>query len=202
VARLVDIRLQAEVCQRCPLAQTRNKVVFGGTSGYRDIRADLMIVGEAPGEEEDETGLPFEWVAGRQLTRLLDQAGLDRATGYITNVVKCRPMATTPDGSIVNRPPHPSEIASCWDYLEAQIRLVRPKVILTLRATSTARLLGPGARIGASRGRGRAHEDCAAVVTYRPSPVSLNRQPGRRAMVMEDLALARELLNRPDELLG
>ena len=194
MAGLVDIRLQAEVCQRCPLAHTRNKVVFGGTSGYRDIRADLMIVGEAPGEEEDATGLPFEGVAGRQLTKLLDQAGLDRSTTYLTNVVKCRPMAVARDGSIANRRPHPSEIASCWDYLEAQIRLVRPKVILALGATSTARLLGPGARIGASRGRGRAHEDCAVVVTYHPSPVSLNRQPGRRAMVLEDLALAKDLL--------
>jgi DNA polymerase len=153
-----------------------------------------MIVGEAPGQEEDATGLPFEGVAGRQLTKLLDQAGLDRSTAYLTNVVKCRPMAVAPDGSIVNRRPHPSEIASCWDYLEAQIRMVRSKVILALGATSTARLLGHGARIGASRGTGRTHEDCAVVVTYHPSPVSLNRQRGRRAMVLEDLALAKDLL--------
>ena len=186
------------MCQRCPLARTRDKVVFGGTSGYRDIRADLMIVGEAPGEEEDATGLPFEGAGGGQLTKLLDQAGLDRTTAYLTNVVKCRPMATTPDGSIVNRRPHPSEIASCCDYLEAQIRLVRPKVILALGATSTARLLGPGARIGASRGKGHAHENCAVVVTYHPSPVSLNRQPGRRAMVLEDLVLAKHLLEGAD----
>ena len=199
VAGLVDIRLQAEVCQRCPLAHTRNKVVFGGTSGYRDIRADLMIVGEAPGEEEDATGLPFAGGAGGQLRKLLDQAGLDRTRAYMTNVVKCRPMSVTPDGSIVSRRPHPSEIASCWDYLEAQIRMVRSKVILALGATSTARLLGHGARIGASRGTGRTHEDCAVVVTYHPSPVSLNRQRGRRAMVLEDLALAKRLLERPDE---
>ncbi len=137
-----------------------------------------MIVGEAPGEEEDVTGLPFEGVAGRQLTKLLDQAGLDRSTAYLTNVVKCRPMTAAPDGSIVNRRPHPSEIASCWDYLEAQIRLVRPNVILALGATSTARLLGPCARIGASRGRGRAHEDCAVVVN--PPPIArLAQSTGR-----------------------
>jgi DNA polymerase len=160
-------------------------VVFGGTDGRRDVRADLMIVGEAPGADEDATGLPFVGAAGRNLTRLLAEAGLDRTKCYLTNVVKCRPPA--------NRRPHPSEVAKCWDYLDAQIALVRPRVILALGSAAVRRLLGPGTFVGTSRGSGHPRGECAVVATYHPA--ALNRKRGRKDQVRDDFALAKRLLD-------
>jgi DNA polymerase len=196
---LASVRMSAEGCQRCSLARSRNVVVFGGVDGYRDIEADLMIVGEAPGVEEDAKGMPFVGAAGQKLDVLLQEAGLDRQSAYITNVVKCRPTTEREGRLPTNRAPVPSEIAACWDYLDSQITLVRPRVIVALGATAVARLLGPGAQIGASRGRGHLYGSIPVVVTYHSSPASLNRQPGRRAMVLEDLSLAKRLLDGQED---
>jgi len=196
---LASVRMSAEGCQRCPLARTRDKVVFGGVDGYRGIRADLMIVGEAPGAEEDAEGMPFLGAAGQKLDVLLAEAGLDRESAYITNVVKCRPIKEHEGHPPTNRAPEPSEIAACWNYLESQITLVRPRVIVALGVTAVARLLGPGSQVGASRGRGHFHASIPVVATYHPSPVSLHRQPGRRAMVLEDLSLAKRLLDGQED---
>jgi uracil-DNA glycosylase len=198
---LALVRMRAEGCQRCPLAHSRNVVVFGGVDGYRDIEADLMIVGEAPGAEEDAEGMPFLGAAGQKLDHLLQEAGLDRKRAYITNVVKCRPTTEREGHLPTNRAPEPSEIAACWDYLDSQVTLVRPRVIAALGATAVARLLGHGAQVGASRGRGHLYGSITVVATYHPSPASLNRQPGRRAMVLEDLSLAKRLLDRAEEAL-
>ncbi|MGA3031386.1 MAG: uracil-DNA glycosylase [Candidatus Limnocylindrales bacterium] len=188
MANLAAVRLSAEACQRCDLWKTRKHVVFGGVDGYRDIEADVMIVGEAPGAEEDAEGLPFEGAAGRKLTRVLAEAGLDRRAAYLTNVVKCRPPG--------NRRTHPGEIAQCWDYLDAQIALVRPRVIVALGSTATRRLLGPRAHVGTSRGPGHFSGDCPVVATYHPA--ALNRKKGRRDLVLGDLTLAKRLLDAPD----
>src|ERR1035437_10156960 len=196
---LASGRMSAEGCQWCPLARSRNAVVFGGGDGYRVIRADLMIVGEAPGAEEDAEGMPFLGAAGKKLDRLLQEAGLDRKSAYITNVVKCHPTREREDHPPTNRAPEPNEIAACWNYLDSQITLVRPRVIAALGVTAVARLLGPGAQVGASRGRGHFHGGIPVVATYHPSPASLNRQPGRRAMVLEDLSLAKRLLDRAEQ---
>lgn len=193
--KLVSVRLSAEGCHRCPLARTHNRVVFGGVDGYRDIRADLMIVGEAPGAEEDAKGMPFVGDAGQKLDVLLAEAGLDRKSAYFTNVVKCRPIKEREGHPPTNRAPEPGEIAACWNYLESQITLVRPRVIVALGVAAVARLLGPGSQVGASRGRGHFHTSIPVVATYHPSPLSLHRQPGRRAMVLEDLSLAKRLLD-------
>jgi uracil-DNA glycosylase family 4 len=107
-------------CTRCPLHQTRTKVVFGAG----DADADLMFVGEAPGANEDQQGVPFVGQAGKLLEKLLAEIGLDRSQVFICNTVKCRP----PD----NRDPHPNEIESCHDYLRRQVELIEPKVICTL----------------------------------------------------------------------
>ena len=202
LVELASVRLSAEGCQCCPLARTRDKVVFGGVDGYRDIRAELMIVGEAPGAEEDAEGMPFVGAAGQKLDVLLAEAGLDRKSAYVTNVVKCRPVKVREGRPPTNRAPEPNEIAACWNYLESQITLVRPRVIVALGVTAVARLLGPGAQVGANRGRGHLHGDIPVVATYHPSPLSLHRQPGRRAMVLEALSLAKGLLDgREDPLL-
>src|SRR5450759_2973906 len=197
--KLASVRLSAEGCQRCPLARTHNRVVFGGVDGCRDIAADLMIVGEAPGAEEDAEGMPFVGAAGQKLDVLLAEAGLVRKSAYITNVVKCRPIKEREDRPPTNRAPEPGEIAACWNYLESQITLVRPRVIVALGVTAVARLLGPGSQVGASRGRGHFHASIPVVATFHPSPVSLHRQPGRRAMVLEDLSLAKRLLDGQED---
>jgi uracil-DNA glycosylase family 4 len=199
LVELAWVRMSAEGCQGCPLAGTRDKVVFGGVDGYRDIRADLMIVGEAPGTEEDTEGLPFVGAAGQKLDLLLAEAGLDRQSAYITNVVKCRPIKEREGRPPTNRAPEPSEIAACWNYLESQITLVGPRVIVALGVTAVARLLGPGAQVGESRGQGHFHGNIPVVATYRPSPLSLHRQPGRRAMVLDDLSLAKRLLDGQED---
>ena len=199
LVELASVRMSAEGCQRCPLASTRDKVVFGGVDGYRDIRADLMIVGEAPGAEEDTEGLPFVGAAGQKLDLLLAETGLDRQIAYITNVVKCRPIKKREGRPPTNRAPEPSEIAACWNYLESQITLVRPVVIVALGVTAVARLLGPGAQVGASRGRGHFDGNIPVAATYHPSPLSLHRQPGRRAKVLEDLSLVKRLLEGQED---
>jgi DNA polymerase len=201
IMELAAVRMSAEGCQRCPLARTRDKVVFGGVDGYRDIRADLMIVGEAPGADEDAEGMPFLGAAGQKLDVLLAEAGLDRKSTYITTVVKCRPIKEREGHPPTNRQPEPSEIAACWDYLESQITLVRPRVVVALGVTAVARLLGPGAQVRASRGPGHLHGNIPVVATYHPSPLSLHRQPGRRAMVLEDLSLAKRLVEGQEESL-
>jgi uracil-DNA glycosylase len=116
---------QAKTCTRCPLHQTRTTVVFG--SGNAD--ADLMFVGEAPGANEDKQGLPFVGQAGKLLTKLLEEIGLDRGDVFICNTVKCRPPN--------NRDPHPNEIESCNEYLRRQVELIQPTVICTLGNFST-----------------------------------------------------------------
>jgi len=191
---LASVRLRATDCQSCLLWRTRDKVVFGGVDGFRDIASDLMIVGEAPGAEEDAKGMPFLGVAGEELDRLLEAAGLARKSAYITNVIKCRPTKEREGRPPANRPPEPEEIAKCWNYLESQIELVRPRVIVALGVTAVARLLGPGAQVGTSRGPGRLHGDTPVVATYHPSPLSLNRKPERKLMIGADLAMAKRLL--------
>jgi uracil-DNA glycosylase family 4 len=188
VADLAARRLSAASCQACDLWKTRTQVVFGGTNGYRDASSDLMIVGEAPGAQEDAEGRPFVGAAGRKLTGLLAKAGLDRTQAYVTNVVKCRPPA--------NRRPHLDEIARCWDYLDAQITLVHPRVIIALGSTAVRRLLGPGAFVGTHRGPGHFLGECAVVATYHPA--ALNRKRGRREQVRDDLTLAKRLLDTQD----
>ena len=147
---VADLRDQALGCTRCRLAEGRTQVVFG----MGDPQADLMFVGEGPGAQEDLQGLPFVGRSGQLLDRLmLEEMGLTRDTCYIANVVKCRP----PD----NRDPKPDEIASCRPWLEAQIDLIRPRVIVTLGNFSSKLLLDTKEGITKLRG---------SVYTYRERP--------------------------------
>lgn len=131
----------AQDCQRCSLAQTRTHLVFG----EGDPRAQLMLVGEGPGEVEDQTGRPFVGKAGQLLTQILQSVGIEREEVYITNVVKCRPPG--------NRVPTRAEMDACWDWLEAQIALINPRIIVTLGNAATQRLLGKSEGIGQLRGK-------------------------------------------------
>ena len=119
-ASFAELEAEALACTKCQLASTRTQVVFG----VGDPQADLMFVGEGPGEQEDLTGEPFVGRAGKLLTSLIEEIGLTRADVYIANVVKCRPPG--------NRDPQPGEIEACRPYLEAQMAFIQPLVIVTL----------------------------------------------------------------------
>jgi len=131
----------AQTCQRCPLHRSRTHLVFGEGNPH----ADLMFIGEAPGETEDQTGRPFVGKAGQLLTQILAAVGISREEVYITNVVKCRPPG--------NRVPTKGEMDACWDWLAAQIALVNPLLIVTLGNTPTQKLLGTAEGITQLRGR-------------------------------------------------
>jgi uracil-DNA glycosylase len=165
VSGLADVERTALTCTRCPLAAGRTTVVFG----EGDPHADLMVVGEGPGREEDLQGRPFVGRSGQLLDRLLaEEAGLRRAQVYIANVVKCRPPG--------NRDPLPEEIAACRPYLDQQLALIEPRVVLTLGNFATRLLLETNRGITQLRGRtysfGRGSANPGATVvlpTYHPA---------------------------------
>ncbi len=169
-------------CVRCPLHQTRTQTVFG--VGAPD--APLMIIGEAPGADEDRLGEPFVGRAGRLLNAMLLAVGLERGAVYIANIIKCRPPK--------NRDPKPEETASCAPYLKRQIELVQPKVILAVGRVAAQNLLGTTTAIG--RLRGQVHREPVSgtpvLVTYHPA--YLLRSPGEKRKSWEDLKRARRML--------
>ena len=194
-AALAAIAVEVAVCKRCRLHEGRTRAGPGeGSAG-----TEVVFVGEGPGFNEDKQGRPFVGQAGALLDDLLKSVLWARDEVFITNVVKCRPIKEREGRPPTNRAPEPSEIAACWNYLESQITLVGPRVIVALGVTAVARLLGPGAQVGESRGQGHFHGNIPVVATYHPSPLSLHRQPGRRAMVLDDLSLAKRLLDGQED---
>jgi uracil-DNA glycosylase family 4 len=183
-AVLDALRVTASTCTRCPLAEGRTQVVFGVGAPT----ADLLFVGEGPGREEDLAGEPFVGRSGKLLDRLMwEEIGLTRAECYIANVVKCRPPN--------NRDPAPNEIASCRPYLEEQIQLIDPSVIITLGNFSTKLLLESTQGIRTLRGqvfeRGRAR----VVPTYHPAYV-LRASGEAMAEMRADLVRAKRLMGQ------
>lgn len=175
----------ASGCTRCALAGGRSQVVF--SDGPLD--ASLMVVGEAPGAEEDRQGVPFVGRAGRLLDLLLASCGQPREGVYICNVLKCRPPA--------NRDPRPEEVEACSPFLRAQIERVRPRVVLACGSFAARTLLGVQEPVG--KLRGRVHTlalagggDVPLVVTYHPA--ALLRNPGWVRAAWDDLQRARSLL--------
>jgi uracil-DNA glycosylase len=172
-------------CTTCAeLAATRTNVV----PGVRPQGARLLLVGEAPGATEDETGLPFTGRAGQLLDAVLAEAGLNRARVAVVNVLKCRPPG--------NRKPSREEVGSCRPWLEQQLRLIDPSLVVTLGGTAAAWFLGAGVRIGASRGVVHEVDGRRVVVTYHPS-AALRFGPGGLPMraLREDLARVAEMLS-------
>ncbi len=157
---LEQLRTSALACTRCPLAEGRTQVVFGVGNDH----ADLMFVGEGPGREEDLAGEPFVGRSGKLLDRLMkEEMGVDRTQCYIANVVKCRPPN--------NRNPAPAEIAACRPYLEEQIALIAPKVIVTLGNFATQLLLDTNDGIRRLRGTAYPYAAAQLVPTYHPAYV-------------------------------
>lgn len=182
VSRLDWDALQAAVarCTACDLHATRTQTVFG--TGNR--HADWMIVGEAPGADEDRQGEPFVGRAGQLLNNMLRAIGLRREQVYIANVIKCRPPN--------NRNPHADEISQCLGYLQRQVELVRPRLILVVGRVAAHGLLKVDSPLGKLRGQVYRFCDTPVVVTYHPA--YLLRTPRDKAKSWDDLRFARRVL--------
>lgn len=174
-------------CTRCPLSRGRTKVVPG--EGPED--ADIMFIGEAPGFHEDRQGRPFVGAAGKFLEDMLNSIGLRREDVYICNVIKCRPPG--------NRDPLPEEIEACRPFLDRQIEIIRPKLIVTLGRFSMARYF-PNAKISRIHGRPRRGNGVIYYPLYHPAAAL--HQPALRRIVEEDFRRIPELLAELDQLAG
>ncbi|MCL9850686.1 uracil-DNA glycosylase family protein [Ralstonia solanacearum P673] len=175
-------QLEAAVsgCTACKLCERRTQTVFG----VGDRQADWMLIGEAPGEQEDRQGEPFVGQAGKLLDSMLRAVGLSRETGvFIANVLKCRPPG--------NRDPEPDEVAMCDPYLKRQIALVKPCVIIVLGRFAAQSLLQTQTPVGKLRGRVHEVDGVPVVVTYHPA--YLLRTLTDKARAWEDLCLARKV---------
>jgi DNA polymerase len=183
-----DLEVMVAACRRCGLCDGRQQTVFG----CGDRNAEWMIVGEAPGAEEDRQGEPFVGAAGKLLDAMLRAVGFSRGQVFIANTLKCRPPR--------NRDPHAEELAACRPYLERQIALVRPKLLLAVGRIASQALLASEEPIG--RLRGRVHElpghEIPLVATYHPA--YLLRSPAQKRLAWQDLLLARS--QTPDNVDG
>ena len=167
-------------CTLCPLHESRTQTVFG----VGNTEADWMIIGEAPGAEEDRRGEPFVGRAGKLLDEMLLAIGEQRASVFIANILKCRPPN--------NRDPKPDEAASCRPYLERQIELVRPRIILAVGRIAAQQLLQSDAPVGRLRGKVHRLGATPLVVTYHPA--YLLRSPSQKRKSWDDLCLATRAL--------
>ncbi len=177
---LPSLRKFLEGCQRCKLGKTRTNIVFGQGSPH----AELMFVGEAPGRDEDEQGLAFVGRAGQLLTKIIEAIGRKREDVFIANVLRCRPPN--------NRNPEPDEVAACRPFLDESIRLIAPKVIVTLGTFAAQALLETDESIGRLRGRWRTAKGVRVMPTFHPA--FLLRSPERKKDVWEDMKLVRDFL--------
>jgi DNA polymerase len=177
-----ELRSTVAACTRCQLHQSRTQTVFG--VGNRN--ADWMIIGEAPGAEEDRRGEPFVGRAGKLLDEMLRAVGLDRSAVFIANILKCRPPN--------NRDPAVDEAASCRGYLEQQIEMIKPRLVLAVGRIAAQNLLHSDSPVG--RMRGQVHSlntgQVPVVVTYHPA--YLLRSPSQKRKVWDDLCLARQVV--------
>jgi DNA polymerase len=171
-----ELRAAVTGCTRCPLHESRTQTVFGVGSPV----ANWMIIGEAPGAEEDRRGEPFVGRAGKLLDEMLLAIGEQRDSVFIANILKCRPPN--------NRDPRPGEAASCRPYLERQIELVQPKIILAVGRIAAQQLLQSDAPVGRLRGRVHRLGAIPLVVTYHPA--YLLRSPSQKRKSWDDLCLA------------
>jgi DNA polymerase len=167
-------------CPRCKLSRSRSRIVFG----EGNPNADLLFVGEAPGREEDEQGLPFVGAAGQLLTKIIEAIGMKREEVYIVNTVRCRP----PD----NRDPEKDEIAACRPFLEEQIRLIEPRAIVTLGSFAAQAILETDEPISKVRGRWYLAHGARVMPTFHPA--FLLRSPKHKRDVWEDMQSVRDFL--------
>jgi DNA polymerase len=182
-AALLAVRERLGECSRCKLGPTRTTLVFGVGSPA----AELMFVGEGPGEDEDRQGEPFVGRAGQLLTKMIEAMGYRRDEVYIANVVKCRPPG--------NRNPEPDEIEACEPFLRGQIEAIRPKVVVALGKFAAQTLLRDTSPISRLRGRWYQYEGVRLMPTFHPA--YLLRSPQEKARAWEDLQLVMKELGKP-----
>ncbi|MBT3363672.1 MAG: uracil-DNA glycosylase [Chloroflexi bacterium] len=186
---LTQLCQQMALCQDCALAKTRNMVVPG--EGL--VSAEIMLIGEAPGFNEDKQGRPFVGQAGKFLGELLSSIGLTRQDVYIANVIKCRPPN--------NRDPLPPEISACEKWLDSQVELIAPKMIVTLGRYSMARYFD-GQSIGKIHGTVKEDNDILYFAMYHPAAAL--HQPRLKQVILDDMRkipgiLAKHVVAKPDE---
>jgi len=165
-------------CTACPIAQNRRHVVFG----TGNPQADLMVIGEAPGSEEDAQGIPFVGKAGQLLSKMFAAINFSREEIYITNIIKCRPPG--------NRDPEPEEIENCRNFLNQQIKLISPLIICTLGRPAAQTLLGTGEGITRLRGQLFDYNGIPLIPIYHPA--YLLRSPGKKKEAWQDLQFLRK----------
>jgi DNA polymerase len=178
-ATLEEVREELGDCRRCRLHEARTQIVFGDGNP----NADLMFVGEGPGEQEDLRGIPFCGRAGELLTQMIEKGlGVRRSDVYICNIVKCRPPS--------NRTPHSDEAATCARFLDGQIAAVGPKVIVALGKPATSLLLGRDVAISRVRGTWQEYRGVPVMPTFHPAYVLRQYTPDVRRKVWDDLRAA------------
>ena len=173
IKSLDEIRKECEGCRKCSLAETRTNVVFGVGNPH----ADIMFVGEAPGEKEDLSGIPFVGAAGKLFDKYLVAVGIPRDEVYIANMLKCRPPK--------NRDPKPEEQDLCIEYLREQVRAVSPKLIVCLGRIAAMRLIKPDFRITAEHGIWFERGAFSICAVYHPS--ALLRDPRKKDDMLADM---------------
>ena len=176
-----SLELEAKNCHACPLSNTRNNVVFG--QGNR--KAKILIIGEAPGKDEDLSGEPFVGRAGKLLNEILFSMKLTRDNVYITNTVKCRPPE--------NRNPNSDEINSCSRFLDNQISLISPNIIILLGKVAAGRLMNTSEPMSSLRGRVHHYKDTDIPMLVFYHPAYLLRSPSEKCKVWDDILLMRSI---------
>ena len=193
-ARIATLALDAlvediAVCTACSLCKSRRMTV----PGVGDARAQWMFVGEAPGADEDAQGEPFVGAAGQLLDNMLQALGLERSTNvFIANVLKCRPPN--------NRTPEPAEALACSPYLDRQIELIAPRLIVALGRSAACRLLATDAPVASLRNRVHRYRNTPLIVTYHPA--YLLRTPADKSLAWQDLLFARRTLREATAAAG
>ena len=178
---LEGIKKECELCRKCSLCGTRTNLVFG----VGNPRAKLMFIGEAPGEQEDLSGVPFVGAAGKLFDKYLAAVGIPREDVYIANILKCRPPK--------NRDPLPAEEDACMDFLRRQVRLIRPKVIVCLGRIAAMRLIKPDFKI--TKEHGVWFEKGNFLITAVYHPALLLRDPRKKEEMLADMKKIREKLD-------
>ena len=178
----IQLKERCESCQNCSLGRTRTNLVFG----VGNPNADLLFVGEAPGQAEDEQGIPFVGAAGKLLDRYLYAVDIPRESVYIANILKCRPPH--------NRDPLPEEEDACIGHLREQVKLIRPKIIVCLGRISAMRLIRPDFRI--TREHGTFVRKGGVLMTAVYHPAALLRDPSKKEDMLLDMERIKEQLDR------
>lgn len=179
---LEAVRTACEACRACPLWETRTHMVFGTGNPH----ADLMFVGEAPGGEEDKTGIPFVGAAGKLLDRYLYAVDIPRESVYIANILKCRPPH--------NRDPLPAEEDACMGYLREQVRVIDPQIIVCLGRIAAMRLIRPDFRITREHGIFIRRGKYTMTAVYHPA--ALLRDPSKKEDMLSDMERIKQTLDR------